>query len=522
MNLQPKVLLLTSELFPEFGYPTAGGGVRAQQLFHLFQRAGHETLLGLLETTAQAKDLPEWATRFLYRPDQLDSLIERADPDWVVGESWEPLSHLRIEDRRFYVADCPGPLVLESSLSREDSLRTCVSHKIRTLARMDAILCPNLPMRHYLGAFLTLAGWRPSETDRLIQLPIALPDDLPARKTPAGPDLSIFMGGITWAWHQTSSWLPALADELHRQEIGHLVLRMGKHPHHDLEESIFEPVDRRLVSHPAVTIHTLAAWDELIGDLSQTHLAIEWGARNLEREIASTLRVVTYLWSGVPVILPPHLDLAKEVEAYQAGWVVDCWEDLAGLLARLAKDPEEVRQRSQGAQKLSRECHTYSNLAGTFPACIKNLGLREKEKSYLDHMAGVLQIQEDLVQSQDQAIAALKEVIASREETIGARDSALGGMHREMDGLHRTIGDLHRTLHGHEATIAELHQTIAGRDTAIHSLEREIARLGQELGMAHSEKADLITRVRDDHQDAEAYRAIRRKLIYRIWKRIVG
>jgi len=526
---QPKVLLLTSELFPEFGYPTAGGGVRAQQLFHLFQRGGHETLLGLLETTAQAKDLPEWATRFLYRPDQLDSLIERADPDWVVGESWEPLSHLRIEDRRFFIADCPGPLVLESLLTRDDTLKTSISHKIRTLARMDAILCPNLPMRHYLGAFLTLAGWRPSETDRLIQLPIALPDDLPARKTPAGTDLSIFIGGINWAWHQTSSWLPDLADELYHQKIGHLMLRMGKHPHHDLEESIFEPVDRRLVSHPAVTVHGLAAWDDLIDDLSRAHLAIEWGPRTLEREIASTLRVVTYLWCGVPVILPPHLDLAKEIEAYHAGWVVDRWDDLIELLTRLSRNPEEVIECSRGAQMVSRELHTYSTLAGTFPACLKNLGLREKGKSYQEHMAEVLQSQEDLVQSQNQAIAALKEVIASREETIGARDAALGGLHREMDGLHRemnalhqTISDLHRALHGHEATIAELHQTIAGRDTAIHSLEREIGRLGQELGMAQSEKADLIMHVRADHQDAEAYRAIRRKLIYRIWKRIVG
>jgi len=92
VNLKPRVLLLTSELFPEFGYPTAGGAVRAQQLFHLFQRAGCEPVLGLLGSSAQGKRLPEWATRFLYRPDLLDSLIERVNPDWVVGEAWEPLS----------------------------------------------------------------------------------------------------------------------------------------------------------------------------------------------------------------------------------------------------------------------------------------------------------------------------------------------------------------------------------------------------------------------------------------------
>jgi len=370
-------------------------------------------------------------------------------------------------------------------------------------------------MRHYLGAYLTLAGWQPGETQRLIQLPIALPDELPPRKAAAKPGLSIFMGGVSWAWHQTSSWLPELADELQRREIGQLVLRMGKHPHHDLDRSVFEPVDRRLVSHPAVTVHDLAAWDELLDDLSRAHLAIEWGPRNLEREIASTLRVVTYLWSGVPVVLRPHLDLAKEIEAYKAGWVVDRWEDLIELLARLSKDPEELLQRSLGAQRLARECHTYSALAGSFPTPLMNLGLREKGKTYLDHMVGVLKNQEDLIQSQEQAIAAFKEVIASREEAINTRNLALGGMHREMEGLHQEIGNLNRLVHDRDTAIAGLH-------TAIHSLEREIGRLGGELSACHHGYEDLIKQVQTDHQDAESYRAIRRKLIYRIWKRIVG
>lgn len=237
MSLKSKVLLLTSELFPEFGYPTAGGGVRAQQLFRMFQGAGFETVLGLLGSSAHGKQLPDWATRFLYRPDLLDSLVERVNPDWVVGEGWEPLSHLRVEDNRLHIADCPGPLVLEACLSRKDSLRSSVSHKVHTLAQVDAVLCPNLPMRHYLGAYLTLAGWQPSETHRLIQLPVALPDEVPSRNDLPGTSLSIFLGGISWAWHQTSAWLPELADELQRRGIGHLDLRMGKHPHHDLDES---------------------------------------------------------------------------------------------------------------------------------------------------------------------------------------------------------------------------------------------------------------------------------------------
>ncbi len=529
MSPQPKVLLLTSELFPEFGYPTAGGGVRAQQLYHLLQRAGCDTMLGLLESSARDKQLPEWSTRFLYRPDLLDSLVERANPDWVVSEGWEPLSHLRLEDHRMHIADCPGPLVLENCLSRKDSLLPTVSHKVRTLAQVDAVLCPNEPMRHYLGAFLTLAGWQPSQTHRIIQLPIALPDEIPTRKAVPAGNLSIFMGGITWAWHRISAWLPELADTLQQREIGHLLLRMGKHPHHDLDESVFESLDRRLLSHPAVTIRELAAWDELLADLSQTHLAIEWGPRNLEREIASTLRVVTYLWSGVPVILRPHLDLAKEIISHGAGWVVDSWEELIELLARLSKNPGEIEQFSHGAQCLARECHTYSALASSFPAPLLDLIPRDPSQTFQDHAAEILKAQEDLIQSQEGNILSLKELLRSRDEVIGERDRALGVMHREMGSLHREMGSLHRemgafhrSIHDHEVTIAGLHKILDERDTTIHSLEREIGRIGGELGAAQAERISLIEQVQTDHQDAESYRAIRRKVIYRMWKRITG
>jgi hypothetical protein len=46
--------------------------------------------------------------------------------------------------------------------------------------------------------------------------------------------------------------------------------------------------------------------------------------------------------------------------------------------------------------------------------------------------------------------------------------------------------------------------------------------LGGELSAAHAEHGNLIQQIQTDHQDAESYRAIRRKLIYRLWKRITG
>ncbi|MCE7909142.1 MAG: hypothetical protein DYH02_12365, partial [Candidatus Omnitrophica bacterium COP1] len=65
MILKPKILLLTSELFPRFGYPTAGGGVRAQQLYDSLTASGFQVELGILKSSVEGKKLPDWAGKYL-------------------------------------------------------------------------------------------------------------------------------------------------------------------------------------------------------------------------------------------------------------------------------------------------------------------------------------------------------------------------------------------------------------------------------------------------------------------------
>lgn len=445
MSAKPKVLLLTSELFPEFGYPTAGGGVRAEQLYRSLEEAGYPVQLGLARDSMEGKDLPDWAVRFPYRAEFLDGLIESADPDIVLSEGWEPLSHLKIADNRLYVADCPGPLVLENCLGEQGDLRANTFHKVRTLARLDAVLCPNLPMRFYVGGFLTLAGWSPDQCDRILQVPIALPEKLPERKPPSGTDLTLFVGGVSWAWHHSSEWLVRLADELDRRGIGRLRIRHGRHPHHDLEDTLFETLDSRLLHHPRVSAAELTDWQTLAGELTSIPVAIEWSPKHLEREVGSTLRIVTYLWCGVPVIVRPHLAMAEEIAEFEAGWVVDDWKEMAQLVDDLTRDPAQLQYRSARAQALARERHAWPAAHQPLLEGLERLSRREKQPSFLEHAF-----------------------------------------------------------------------------TVFRSQEEELHRLRAEHKFLHEEMILLREHSRSNQVDAEAFRSMRQKLPYRLWKKVMG
>jgi hypothetical protein len=434
-------------LFPEFGYPTAGGGVRGQQLFRSLEAAGYPVELALARSTTEGKDLPEWASRFPYRPEFLDGTIEQADADVVLAEGWEPLSHCKFDDSRLYVADCPGPLVLENAHRNVGDLRSNTHHKVRTLSRVDAVLCPNKAMRCYLGGFLTLAGWHPDQSDRIVQVPISLPQELPERRSPeiAQEEPVIFIGGVAWAWHRASSWVLRLADELEEIGYGKIRIRLGKHPHHNLEGAVYEELDPALETHPRICAGGLTDWKTLVEELTAIPLAIEWSPKHLEREIASTLRIVTYLWCGVPVVVRPHLDLAGEIREYQAGWVAESWEELVGLVKGPLRDSADLRKRSENARRLARERHCWPLCHAELLEGLGRIGPREKAPSFLRHAT---------------------EVFRSQEEEL-------------------------------------------------HRLREERKFLDEEFSRQNE-------RLRACEVDAEAFRSLRQRLPYRIWKKIAG
>jgi glycosyltransferase involved in cell wall biosynthesis len=66
------------------------------------------------------------------------------------------------------------------------------------------------------------------------------------------------------------------------------------------------------------------------------------------------LCVMEALAAGIPVLISPHVNLAEEVEAAQAGWIADVNKaDIEAKLSEALGDQEERSKRSQAGKELS-------------------------------------------------------------------------------------------------------------------------------------------------------------------------
>lgn len=73
------------------------------------------------------------------------------------------------------------------------------------------------------------------------------------------------------------------------------------------------------------------------------------------------LSVMEAMARGVPVLVSPHVNLAPEIEAANAGWVVDLTQLRNGLAATLENDAERAR-RGKAASSFARQ-HTWQRTA---------------------------------------------------------------------------------------------------------------------------------------------------------------
>ena len=55
--------------------------------------------------------------------------------------------------------------------------------------------------------------------------------------------------------------------------------------------------------------------------------------------------------AGVPVIVSPGVNLAREIEAAGAGWMAEDTDTLAGLLATVCAAPADLRARGGAARQ---------------------------------------------------------------------------------------------------------------------------------------------------------------------------
>ena len=155
--MSSRILIVTTEMLPGLGYPTAGGGMRAYSIGEGLKSHGLQVDYSLRDSLLKEKPLPNELTALLHNPDNIDNVINKYKPDVLIFEQWQPLLYYQ-NDNFPLVVDLPGPLLLEQAYRDHAELGNLAGTKINSLSKADVFCCSNPKQRGYWTAWMLLAG----------------------------------------------------------------------------------------------------------------------------------------------------------------------------------------------------------------------------------------------------------------------------------------------------------------------------------------------------------------------------
>jgi glycosyltransferase involved in cell wall biosynthesis len=294
----------------------------------------------------------------LYTDNELDSFIQRHNPDIVVLQHWRLANFLKIPLEVPLVIDLHGPLLLEVQFQDNPALEKLKRDKITALRKADFFTCAGEKQRYYFESWLIMAGFDLRQ-DVIRSIPVSLSPDLPEHKSQGEP--TFVYGGVFLPWQDPVLGLTTLTECLKAKNNGILKFFGGKHPIVAFPTGGFEKLKKHLEQSPHVRIQPMIPRDQLIQEYCRAHVAIDVMQRNAERELAFTTRTVEYLWCGLPVIYNNYSELSEYIHAYNAGWTIDSndKEAIREVIKDILEHPEILDERSRNAQRLVRERLTW-------------------------------------------------------------------------------------------------------------------------------------------------------------------
>jgi hypothetical protein len=174
---------------------------------------------------------------------------------------------------------------------------------------------------------------------------------------------------------------------------GRLEIFGGRHPHHQVKNEVYYSPADRLRQSDRVTVREMMPLEELERDYARGGIAVALMKRNPEREVASTIRTIGYLWCGLPTVVNSYSYLAPLVEEYDAGWVADP-DDAASLKETFGKiyaERDDWAAKSRGAQRLVRDRFTWETAVRPLVEFVENPVRREKHPALLEHTTDAIE-----------------------------------------------------------------------------------------------------------------------------------
>ncbi|MGF1573126.1 MAG: hypothetical protein ACFCU1_08645 [Sumerlaeia bacterium] len=354
------ILVLTTEPPPLPGFATTGAGLRAWGLTFGLRASGleHVVLGYAADSTRGTKPQSTVLGVESFERGRLAEFIEKQNPSAVVLQHWGLGSVLPKLNCPLAI-DLAGPHLLERALWGSGNQQQDRQEKIQTLSRADYVVCSGQFQRHYFLPYLLEAGFQ-VRPELCPVIPFSVSPSLPPQ--PKDRDLGSFIqSGFFLPWQNPTNPLRWTLAMLEEKEKGRLRIIGGAHPSGDVSKGQYDELLGELEKHDRVSLENVLPFDELVGVLTKSGVALDLFPRNLERELAFPTRTIVYLWAGLPVIHNHYDELAPIIEASKCGWTVDPddQEGLNKILRRIISHPTDLLKRGEAARELVREQFTW-------------------------------------------------------------------------------------------------------------------------------------------------------------------
>lgn len=334
------ILLLTQEPPFDASRVVTGNAIRARQLLRALESAGHTTRQAWLDTQREAGD------HGFDSADRLRGLILRQRPDVILVGYWELLSLLPWSAGVPVVLDFVAPRPLEVLFEHPERL----GHELRrlraNLRKADLLLVGNQEQAALLTYWLLEAGHDLRRHDPVRVVPLAGEPVADTVTDPSTNGWTVVGGGVSWPWRDATNYSGVMR-ELAARHAGRLrFVEFGGGYRLSGDETDPAP-DNAL---------PMTAYRDYSAFLAEgAHIGLELGDNHIERRVSQSFRSLDFLRHGLPLICNRWLPIARWVEHFDAGWLIDDPADLAPLLEGLMGHPDAWREKRENAFQLTRK-----------------------------------------------------------------------------------------------------------------------------------------------------------------------
>lgn len=439
-------------------------------------------------------------------PVELHRICAEVDPDVVLVEALEAARHIP-EGRWTVVLDLFAPRLLEQQFQVGSGDEREAVRLFDALQRADQYLFSNDRQKYFHLPLLALAGVDVTGAAGGV-VPISCPPDLPPVQKPA---VTTFVaGGVFWPWADLRPGLKGLLAALDAHEAGKLRLYGGEYGIRSDTSRYADPRDVLPKDHARLEFAGMVPIDVLWDEYRRASVAFDLMVPNPEREVNLSFRQVDYLRCGLPIITAPTQVIARDLQDYGAGWLIEPDDDAAlrRLVGELLSDPSRVAEASANAQRLAREKYSWSVTSGELLAAVEAGVRREHGASLLSRMArtqadlweeheGTTRLRERVtrqeaeltaksaeVASQDakirQLLGSVDRLTLSLEEVSRFRTETIQYLQEEQDGSLREAAELQRELDRARLDAKKKQAALTAAERRLDDLKGAVAELEEQ------------------------------------------